>query len=547
MQQWLRLFCLTIAVLLSSPNIVFAQVSSGALFQQTEADGAESSISAPAAVLAPEKTVPKTPAIAVKGFIFQGNELVSSSDLEMLLGNLVGHRIDSQEIAQIPVTIKDYYRARGYLARVSISIGLDDQIMVQITEVSLSKTIVDNQSSKPSAQDLTSWIYDQLHAGQKLNLNTLDRLLLRINDTPGLTAKVNQESAGNGDIILRIVLTDKPAISGTLGADNFGISATGVLRANALLTINAPFGLTDQISIQGIASEGYNYGRVGFATNLADTNLRVGINSSALGYHTVSGATQSSQGSALINSLESYYPIVRSRSANLYVLGGYGQSQFLNQSGGAIQNQYRTSNVSIGISANALDGFFGGGLNSATISAYSGNINLGGSPSQDYFQTAGSFAKSRYTVSRTQNLLPGLSGFVSLGGQVASKNMDPSEQIYLGGPYAVRAYASGQGGGSQGNIASIELKQDIILESQISVFYDYAAVQPYKFSYLGVSTTSYALQGAGVALSWSAFGAQAKLIFAMPTGSLGSQGTTAINNAGGFSSRRIWLSASIAL
>jgi len=546
----LRYFLLAILVLLSNPSILFAQVSSGALLQQTESDGADKSISIPSAILAPEKIDSKSQAILVRGFDFQGNELISSNDLRELLLGLVDQKLTAHDIAQIPPLIARYYRTRGYLSRITIASAENGLIVVQVTEVTLSKIIVDNRSLNTYAQDLTVWIYDQLHVGEKLNLNALDGVLLRINSMPSITAKVTQENAEIGGITLRIVLTDKPLLSGVIAVDNYGLSTTGSVRANALLTINVPFGLTDQINVQGIASEGYDFGRVSIASNLANTKLRMGVNSSALKYHTLSGTMPMIQGSAISNSLELYYPVVRSTSANLYLLGSYSQNEFLNQAGAFIYSQYKSSDLSIALGGNALDDLLGGGLTSATISVYSGNINLGGSPSQasDALgpQTAGSFAKARYAIARTQNIFPGLQCLLSLGGQIASKNMDPSEQMYFGGPYAVRAYASGQGAGSQGSIASVELRQDTFIGSQISIFYDYADVQANKFNNYSSATyaTAYVLQGAGVALSWNAYGIEAKIVFAVPTGSLGPQGTAAINNSGGLSKSRTWLSAS---
>ena len=41
---------------------------------------------------------------------------------------------------------------------------------------------------------------------------------------------------------------------------------------------------------------------------------------------------------------------------------------------------------------------------------------------------------------------------------MASKNLNSSEQLTLGGPYSVQAYPTGQGGGSEGLILKTELK-----------------------------------------------------------------------------------------
>lgn len=51
--------------------------------------------------------------------------------------------------------------------------------------------------------------------------------------------------------------------------------------------------------------------------------------------------------------------------------------------------------------------------------------------------------------------------YLSLNGQATSRNLDSSEQISLGGPYAVRAYATGDAPVAEAYIATIELRQTI--------------------------------------------------------------------------------------
>ena len=66
----------------------------------------------------------------------------------------------------------------------------------------------------------------------------------------------------------------------------------------------------------------------------------------------------------------------------------------------------------------------------------------------------GGYHKVNWQLNRTQNLLSEYWGDVSLysnfTGQVASKNLDSSEQMSLGGPNAIRAYPVGEGSGDEG-------------------------------------------------------------------------------------------------
>ena len=99
--------------------------------------------------------------------------------------------------------------------------------------------------------------------------------------------------------------------------------------------------------------------------------------------------------------------------------------------------------------------------------------------------------------------------------QLASKNLDSSQQFYLGGPTGVRAYPVGQGAGSQGALLQLELHQQVLDQSPVGAisaygFYDLGGVQLFKntwnnWNYPNPSTgqslsQNTSLQGAGLGI-----------------------------------------------
>jgi hemolysin activation/secretion protein len=99
--------------------------------------------------------------------------------------------------------------------------------------------------------------------------------------------------------------------------------------------------------------------------------------------------------------------------------------------------------------------------------------------------TAGTYQKYSYSVSRNNELsfLPNTNWLLSAYGQFSNKNLNSSEQIYLGGPYAVRAYPVAQGGSSQGTILSTELQHRLDQHWQIGGFVDAGWVQQFITTY----------------------------------------------------------------
>jgi hemolysin activation/secretion protein len=178
------------------------------------------------------------------------------------------------------------------------------------------------------------------------------------------------------------------------------------------------------------------------------------------------------------------------------------------------------------------------------------NLNTSPSLSSDVIgpQVNGNFTKLRYAANRLQAITSSLSAYLGASGQLASKNLDSSEQLYLGGPYSVRAYATGQGNASQGNLMTFELRQTLPMNLLLTGFYDYANVQTYKTSYFASAplNNTYALQGLGSSIGWSGpLGLQIKAIWAMRTGTLPTLVTQSFSGNGGTSSNRFWLTASL--
>ena len=125
--------------------------------------------------------------------------------------------------------------------------------------------------------------------------------------------------------------------------------------------------------------------------------------------------------------------------------------------------------------------------------------------------------------------------------------MDSSEQLYLGGPLNVRAYASGQGSASQGQLYTMELRQQLPGPFQLALFYDEGRARTWKFKLPTHNVdNAYNLRGAGASLSWSGpLGAQVKATWAQRIGQPSASVSSLLMKNGGLDRSRVWLNASI--
>jgi hemolysin activation/secretion protein len=97
---------------------------------------------------------------------------------------------------------------------------------------------------------------------------------------------------------------------------------------------------------------------------------------------------------------------------------------------------------------------------------------------------------------------------VKASGQLASRNLDSSERMYLGGASGVRAYPQGEGSGDEGIMATVEPRFYTSVPGLIfSTYFDIGYVQYRKdgqpSGLPGSTETGMTLKGYGVALSYT--------------------------------------------
>lgn len=542
-------------------------VSAGSILQQINSE-------TPTIVLppvAPESKGPynKTPAsevpggrkILVKHFEFSGNKKVSSEKLQAVVAEFVNHSYTFGELKNIADIVAGFYRDEGWLARVVLPPQdiTDGVVTIQIVEANLGAIVIDNKTKRITNHRIEAWIYSRIPRGTTLSLSELDRATLTLNDLPDVNVVSSiQEGGAEGETNVRAVVSNKDLVDGSIGVDSYGQSSTGQNRGTANLNINGALGFDEQISLSGLYTEGTNYGRVSVVAPVGSSGLKMGVNASALSYR----VTNSSFGQLWANGFsntagaELSYPIVRSRPTNLYFLTNYNYSTFDNRNITGIQNQYNTSVLISGLTGNTIDSFSGGGISQASLLLSGGNVSPSSlaslAPNSNNLgpQVNGNFTKLRYGANRLQSVTSSLSAFFGISGQVASKNMDPSEQLYIGGPYSVRAYATGQGSASQGSITTFELRQSLPWQMTFTGFYDYGNVQTYKNNVFGsgAPNNNYVLQGLGTSLGWvGPRGLQLRATWAMRTGSIPYPAYQYLSGSGGVSSNRFWLSALLPL
>jgi len=384
--------------------------------------------------------------VAITGFT-PGTEL-TLTDLRAMASKITTHYAKN-----------GYFVARAYLPAQQIA---DNTVTIEVSEGQYGKIILRNQTTLSDNQAYR--VLDGLNSGDPILNDPLESRLLRLSDTPGVTVKstlVPGATPGTSDLI--VDLTPGKRVSGSIDADNGGNRYTGEYRAGATVNLNNPLGLGDVASVRAITSgSGLNYGRASYQVPFGKTT--VGVAYSRLEYELGEEfAPLQANGTAEIASIYAIRPLIRSRTNNLYGQLAYEARTFQDRVDVIPSVTDRKANVLMAtLYGDHRDTLGGGGVSAYSLTWSLGNLDIQTpaalAADAASARTNGSYNKLAFTASRLQRVTNGVSLYGSISGQVASKNLDSSEKMDLGGMTGVRAYPQGEASGDEGYLATLEAR-----------------------------------------------------------------------------------------
>jgi hemolysin activation/secretion protein len=528
----------------------------GSLLQRIEADRQTQlpAKSAPQFLPPPAMQAMQGATVEVKAFKFAGNTLLSAAQLEPVLAGFLNRPIDFNTLKNTAVEVAAAYRKAGWIVRVYLP-QQDIQggvVTIQIVEAVFGALRFEGNATRVSQDQIKSIVTTAQPVGAALNSTALDRALLLIDDLPGISTNGRlTEGQNQAETDLTLAVTDSPRFTGDVGVDNTGSRSTGESRLTASLAANSPAGRGDQATANLIHTEGSDYLRAAYSMPVGNDGWRVGLNASHLSYEVLT--LGQANGSSTTTGVDARYPLVRSRLRNVFVQASYDAKSFDNRSAGVVATQYKTQALSLSLNGNLFDNWQGGGSNNASLTLVSGKVDLAGSPNEAAdaasTQTAGSFHKWRYALSRQQVLSDITSVYAALSGQIAGKNLDSSEKFYLGGANGVRAYPSSEGGGSEGQMLNLEVRARLPSNVNLTGFYDIGSVTVNQNNAItgAAPLNNFSLKGVGVSVGWtSSFGLSLKATLARRLGD-NPNANAGNDQDGSLVQNRLWLQATLAL
>ena len=468
----------------------------------------------------PALAAPETARFSVKGFRISRATVFSEAELLPLLEGFINQELSLADLWRAADIITRYYHERGYfVARAYIPA---QDIKDGIVEIVVLEGKVESISVKPvGAVRLHDGVIEEtlrsaLPADGLIRKDDLERGLLLLNDLPGVKVRsVLSPGTTAGTSLLTTEVTQTPRLSGNVDFDNYGNKFSGAMRVGAGLNLNDLTGYGDQISLRVSDSSGVRHGRVAYQLPVGTTGLRLGAAYAELRYELCCEfAALQVHGSAKVSSATALYPLIRSRAFSLYGTAAYDHRDFFNAAIVGTISDKKIDVGTLGIRGDSQDFLGGGGINTFGVMLSTGHLNLNGW-AQDRFvdgvtaRTHGDYQKLSYSFVRLQKLGEAISFYAALSGQFASKNLDSSEKLSLGGPLGVRAYPQGEAFGDESLLLNLELRYSLTPTIQLAPFFDHGETRLHRNlwdGWQGANThiqNRYGLSGYGLDLNWS--------------------------------------------
>ena len=348
---------------------------------------------------------------------------------------------------------------------------------------------------------------DRITEEKPMNIGTLERYLLLMNDLAGVHAESllqpSKDTFGAAELVLKV---ERKSVDVSTTTDNRGSKYNGPQELSGMVAENSLLGLDDRTQ--------FRYATVNptWEMRLFDLQETVPIfdNGTTLGleasrtYTTPGYALETLQIAAISNDYQLHltHPLIRSRAENLSITGTF---DYRNTDTEIFEHTPLTDDrlriLRAGATYNSGDRF--GGVNVLDAQVSRGlNIFNASSFGDNRSRPLGvsNFTKLDADISRTQSLPYQFSVMTALTGQYSADPLLTSEQLGLGGAQFGSAYDPSEVLGDQGIAARAELRYDDrpgdswLTSYEPYLFYDVGSVwnkhptakQPHSLSSTGI-------------------------------------------------------------
>ncbi|HYC48440.1 MAG TPA: ShlB/FhaC/HecB family hemolysin secretion/activation protein [Burkholderiales bacterium] len=465
--------------------------------------------------------------VDVKGFRFSGVRAADEKALREVVAPFVGRDKTFDDLQAAAEAVSEYLQREGYfvaqayLPEQELAGGV---VEIAVLEGRLGEVKLEIEDGVPVRRSMIAKYLARLERGQVMHRDSVERVLFLISDLRGVNVRsVVEPGASPGTSNLIVKVSAGRRFDALIEFDNHSSRFTGDYRLGAGLNVNSPLGLGDLLSVRGLlgvpgGGADLDFGRVSYLVPVGGYGTKVGVAYLRVQYHLGTSLFDplDQSGTSSVASLFALHPVVRTRNLNVFGQASFDARDFHDDRRAVgLTSDRKTKVGGLGLVGDSRDAWLGGGINNFALTYNRGRLDI--ETPADFIadqsttgrHTAGSYGRINGSIARLNALWKGAVLYTSYAFQWASKNLDSSEKIALGGPTGVRAYAVGESASDEGHLATVELRvglPDIEWLPGLgvaSVFYDYAHGTVSKHPLPLDINNKRTLRGVGLGLTWA--------------------------------------------
>ncbi|HEN3638609.1 TPA: ShlB/FhaC/HecB family hemolysin secretion/activation protein [Yersinia enterocolitica] len=444
----------------------------------------------------------------------------------------LGQSLTFSDLQAMTLAVTRFYRQQGFVAAQAIlppQTIREGMVVIRIIAGRLDNPEVNNLSrlntdfataviESNSCSKEVGFFGNKDCAASPAELSRLERTALILNEIPGVDAALAlKPGVKSGMTRIYADITPGQAAMGYIGIDNQGNDYSGHNRLLVGAAINNLTGWGDQLRTDLLLSSSADVfnGMLDYNFPINTYGTRAVLNYSYLDY-TLKGPFEilDARGHSNRWGINLSHPWIRNSAARIDANAGYHQSKMRDA---LILLPEQKRNLDAG--EFGIGGTFSAvprGLSHFNLLGTVGHLSLDDEFSQSMNSLTGiggTFARFNYRAGHDQGFGPYFSFFNQFTGQMASKNLDSSQKLLLGGPLAVRAYGLGEGAVDKGTLFTTELRtrwQPLLLDwagvgNQITVaaFFDQGWGSYFRQPIEGLTGNNINLSGFGAYITLS--------------------------------------------
>ena len=448
----------------------------------------------------------------IENFIMEAPDLfLDKEELTRILEEGMGEQKTMAQLRRTVDALTSYCRTHGYPAAAVYlppQDSPDGTVVLRIIPGRYDEIAIDNRSrlKTPVAQRIIA----ALKADDIITTDKLETALYSVSDATGARA-VGVLSPGTafGTSKLTVRIEDSKESNTVFYVENYGSPSTGRYRYGLQETLYDPSGTGDKVSAGALISNGSLrnfYANYETVVGHGGTTLGAGI--SRMNYK-IGGALADigAEGKSLTFTIFGQTPLYHLTNRSLMLRYGYNY-RTLNDDITAFELEGKKHTHSIYAGLVGMQQLQGG-----TSLNYNANLTIGKLSYDSLYSEIlgrlnrteeGTYVKLEAELSAVQRLGHASDFLVKVAGQKASRNLDSSEEFYLGGPNGVRAYAQGEGAGDEGLLSTAELRWHAPVQGlTFSTFYDVGTARLSRHSFTNDNRVTLRGWGLGAAYNKS--------------------------------------------